>query len=95
MPTISDVSIINSNTAEARSVESGLERTICGENLCGSKTLTVYRRTVLQGRRFEPKANDDYHLVYVMGASQDGSIIFNEASYATDEGAGVQLVPGE
>ena len=47
MATISDVSIINSNTAEAQSVASGLERTICGDSLCGSKTLTVYGLTVL------------------------------------------------
>ena len=38
MPTISDVSIINWNKAEARRVESGLERTICSKSLCGSKT---------------------------------------------------------
>ena len=95
MATIRDVSIINSNTAEARPVESGLERTICGQSLCGSKTLTVYRRTVLEGRRFEPQASDDYHLVYVMAASKEGRIGFNGAHHATEEGAGVLLVPGE
>ena len=40
-PTIRDVSIINWNTAEAKTVASGLERTLCSESLCGSKTLTV------------------------------------------------------
>ena len=95
METISDVSIINSNTAEAKSVGSGLERTICGQSLCGSKTLTVYRRTVLEGRRFEPQASDDYHLVYVMAAAKEGLISFNDESHATEEGAGVLLVPGE
>ena len=46
MAKISDVSIIDSNTAEAKSVDSGLERVICNEELCGSKHLTVYRRTI-------------------------------------------------
>ena len=44
MATISDVSIIDSNTAKAKPVESGLERTICSPAMCGSKNLTVYRR---------------------------------------------------
>ena len=38
MATISDVSIINWNKAEAKPVASGLERTICSQALCGSKT---------------------------------------------------------
>ncbi len=95
MVTISDVSIVDSNTAEARPVESGLERTICGDSLCGSKTLTVYRRTVLEGRRFAPEAGDDYHLVYVMEAPSEGRIDFNDETHAAEEGAGVLLVPGE
>ena len=95
MATISDVSIIDSNTAEAKSVDSGLERTICGPSLCGSKTLTVYRRTVLEGRRFEPEASDDYHLVYVMEAPKGGLISFNGQSHDAEEGAGVLLVLGE
>ena len=81
MATISDVSIINSNTAEAKPVEAGFERTICGESLCGSKTLTVYRRTVLEGRRFTTQARDDYHLVYVMETSKKGLINFNNLSF--------------
>ena len=95
MATISDVSIINSNTAEAKPVESGLERTICGQSLCGSKNLTVYRRTILEGRRFEIQASDDCHLVYVMEASKEGLISFNGEQHAAEEGAGVLLVPGE
>ncbi|MAF49921.1 MAG: cupin domain-containing protein [Rhodospirillales bacterium] len=95
MATISDVSIINSNTAEAKPVETGLERTICGDDLCGSKTLTVYRRTVLEGRQFEPQGSDDYHLVYVMETSKDGVISFNGETHPAEEGAGVLLVPGE
>jgi mannose-6-phosphate isomerase-like protein (cupin superfamily) len=95
MPTISDVSIIDSNTAEAKTVDSGLERTICGQALCGSKTLTVYRRTVLEGRAFEPQVGDDYHIVYVMAGPKEGVISFNDEQHATEEGAGVLLVPGE
>ena len=95
MPTIDDVSIINSNTAEAKAVDSGLERTICSENLCGSKTLTVYRRTVSDGRQFETQSGDDYHLVYVMEASKEGLISFNNETHPTEEGAGVLLAPGE
>ena len=95
MPTISDVSIINSNTAEAKPVDSGLERTICGADLCGSKTLTVYRRTVSEGRRFEPQGSDDYHLVYVMEAAKQSAISFNGETHVAVEGAGVLLVPGE
>jgi len=95
METLSDVSIINTNTAEAKPVDSGLERTICSESLCGSKTLNVYRRTVLDGRQFAAEAGDDYNLVYVMGGSTEGSIIFNGESHVAEEGAGVLLVPGE
>ena len=89
MVTISDVSIINSNTAEAKPVEAGFKKTICGKSLCGSKTLTVYRRTVIEGRRFETQARDDYHLVYVMEASKEGLISFNNETHPTEEGAGV------
>lgn len=95
MATINDVSIIDSNAAEAKPVESGFERTICGQSLCGSKTLTVYRRTVLAGRRFEALANNDYHLVYVMETSKGGVISFNDASHKAEEGAGVLVAPGE
>ena len=76
MATISDVSIINWNTAEAKAVASGLERTICSQGLCGSKTLTVYQRTVLEGRQFDVNARDDYHLVYVVEAPKEGTVTF-------------------
>jgi len=77
MATISDVSIINWNTAEAKPVASGLERTICSQGLCGSKTLTVYQRTVSEGRQFDVQAGADYHLVYVIEAPKEGIISFN------------------
>ena len=95
MPTIDDVSIINSNTAEAKPVDSGLARVICSDSLCGSKNLTVYRRTVSEGRTFEPEAGDDYHLVYVMAASKGGSISYNGETHPAEEGAGTLLVPRE
>lgn len=95
MATISDVSIIDSNSAEAVPVESGLERTICSTSLCGSKNLTVYRRTIQAGRKLDVDAGDDYHLVYVMGGADDGLVRFGGDSHAADEGAGVLLVPGE
>ena len=95
MATISDVSIINSNTAKATPVESGFERIICGEGLCVSKTLTVYRRTVLEDRRFVTQAKDDYHLIYVMETSKEGFISFNNETHQSEEGAGVLLTPGE
>ena len=72
MATMSDVSIINWNKTEAKPVASGLERTICSQALCGSKTLTVHQRTVLEGRQFDVQAGDDYHLVYVIEAPKGG-----------------------
>ena len=95
MATISDVTIIDSNKAEAIPVESGLERTICSASLCGSKNLTVYRRTIQAGRKFDVDSGGDYHLVYVMGGADDGLVHFDGESHAADEGAGVLLTPGE
>jgi mannose-6-phosphate isomerase-like protein (cupin superfamily) len=95
MATISDISIINSNTAEAKTVDSGLERTICSASLCGSKNLTVYRRTIKKGHEFAVDAGNDYNLLYVMGGTSDGQIHFNGESHTAEEGAGVLLVPGE
>ncbi|HUF71844.1 MAG TPA: AraC family ligand binding domain-containing protein [Gammaproteobacteria bacterium] len=95
MATISDVSIIDSNAAEARRVESGLERTICSPSLCASNNLTVYRRTILAGNQFDVDADEDYHLVYVMGGAPDGLVHFDGESHTAEEGAGVLLAPGE
>ena len=95
MATISDVSIIDSNTAEAKPVESGLERTICSPALCDSKNLTVYRRTILAGRQLEVDASRDYHLIYVMQGAADGRVRFNGKAHTAEEGAGVLLAPGE
>ena len=94
MATIKDISIVNSNTAEARRVESGTERTLCSPALCGSKNLTVTRRTISQGRRCDIRAGDDYHLVYVMTPGR-GTIRFADKAHEAEEGAGVLLQPGE
>jgi len=95
MPTIDDVSITNINTAEARQVESGLERILCSDEHCGSKNLDVYQRTILDGRTFDLQSGDDYHLVYVMATADNGSFIFNGETHPVEEGAGVLLTPGE
>lgn len=95
MPTIKDVSIIDSNKAKAVQVQSGLEREICSLSLCGSKNLTVYRRTVLKGRQLVVDADKDYHLIYVIAGSKDGRVEFKGKSHAAEDGAGVLVVPGE
>jgi quercetin dioxygenase-like cupin family protein len=95
MATINDVSIIDTNNAKARAVDSGLERTICSASLCGSKNLTVYRRTVKAGRTFDADAGNDYHLVYVMQGANDGKVEFNGEAHTAEEGAGVLLAPAE
>jgi mannose-6-phosphate isomerase-like protein (cupin superfamily) len=95
MATISDVSIIDSNTAEAKAVASGLERTICSPSLCNSTNLTVYRRTILEGRQFDVDAGENYNLIYVMQGSSSGLVHFKGKAHAAEEGAGVLLVPGE
>ncbi len=95
MVAISDVSIINWNTTEAKPVDSGLERTICSASLCGSKFLTVYHRTVSKGHQFKVQAGDDYHLVYVIEAPTEGVLSFSGRSHAAEAGAGVLLSPGD
>jgi mannose-6-phosphate isomerase-like protein (cupin superfamily) len=95
MATLSDISIIDTNTAEATSVESGLERLVCGPSVCGSKNLTIYRRTLLDGRQLNVDAGDDTHIVYIMQASSAGSVHFNGEPRAAEAGAGVLLVAGE
>ena len=95
MATINDVTIINTNTAGAEQVESGLRRTICSPDLCDSTNLTVYRRTILEGRQFDVDAGEDYHLVYLMQGSSSGRVYFNADEHAAEEGAGVLLTPGD
>jgi len=94
MATINDISIIDSNTAEARRVASGTERTLCSPALCDSGNLTVYRRTMSQGGRFDVQAGNDYHLLYVMSPGH-GVVHYGNATHEAEEGAGVLLQPGE
>jgi len=95
MATIEDLSIINSNTAEAKPVESGLERTLCSPSLCNSKNLTVYRRTIQQGQPFDVEAGEDYHLVYIMETPTQGLVHFSSEVHTAEEGTGVLLIPGD
>jgi len=95
MPTIKDLTIIDSNTATAKPFAAGLERTLCSPSLCDSKNLTVYKRTILKGKQFELAAGTDYHLVYVMNTPSQGVVNFKTQTHAAEEGAGVLLVPGD
>jgi quercetin dioxygenase-like cupin family protein len=95
MASIKDIFIIDSNTAPANAVVSGLERTLCGPSLCGSKTLTVYRRTIPAGRQLDLAAGEDYHLVYAIATSPGGHIRYKGTTHDAIEGAGALLVPGE
>jgi mannose-6-phosphate isomerase-like protein (cupin superfamily) len=94
MATISDISIIDSNTAEARRVESGTERILCSQALCGAKNLTVYRRSISRGKHLDIGAGNDYHLAYVMAPAR-GTIQFANKTHEAEEGAGVLLQPRE
>ena len=58
MPSIQDISIIDSNTASAKKVEHGFERTLCSPEVCESKNLNVYKRTIAKGKQlneFDPR----------------------------------------
>jgi quercetin dioxygenase-like cupin family protein len=95
MPSIQDITIVNSNTAAAKTVEHGLERTLCSPELCDSKNLTVYRRTIQKGKELELDAGNRYHLLYIIGASGKGQVEYKSGAHLAEEGAGVLLVPGE
>ncbi len=95
MPTINDITIIDSNTAPAKTVDFGLERTLCSPEVCDSKNLTVFKRTVKKGKSLEVKSSGEYHLLYIMNTPTNGSITFNGKTHAADEGAGALVVPGE
>jgi mannose-6-phosphate isomerase-like protein (cupin superfamily) len=95
MPSIKDLTVVNSNTAAAKKVEHGLERTLCSPDLCDSKNLTVYKRTIEKDKRYDLRAGTDYHLVYVMRAGKGGQVSFKGAAHTAEEGAGVLLIPGD
>jgi mannose-6-phosphate isomerase-like protein (cupin superfamily) len=89
MAKLSDLTIVNWNTAPAKPVESGTETA-----LCSATNLTVRRRTIARGRSLEVKAGNDYHLVYVVRAS-GGAIHFRNQAHEAEDGAGVLLAPSE
>ena len=95
MAGIRDLTIVNSNTCASASAESGTVKTLCSADLCGSRNLTVYRRTIAPGRPFDVKAGSDYHLIYVIHAPDRGVIDFKNGRHEAEDGAGVLLVPGE
>src|SRR5687767_5729465 len=95
MPSIKDLTIVNSNTAAATKVEHGLVRTLCSPELCDSKNLSVYKRTIQKGKQYDLKAGKDYHLVYAMSSPAKGTVQFKNQSHVVEEGAGVLLTPGE
>jgi mannose-6-phosphate isomerase-like protein (cupin superfamily) len=95
MPSIKDLSIVNSNTAEAKKVDHGLLRTLCSPELCDSKNLTVYKRTVQKGKKYDLKAGSDYHLVYIMNAPSKATVSYRGKAHAAEEGAGALLIPGD
>lgn len=95
MPSIKDLSIVNSNTAAPQTVEHGLLRTLCSPELCDSKNLTVYKRTIKQGKQYDLNAGKDYHLVYIMNSPAGGQVHFQGKGNAAEEGAGVLLIPGD
>jgi mannose-6-phosphate isomerase-like protein (cupin superfamily) len=95
MASIEDITIVDSNSTKAETVPSGSVRTLCSPDLCGSKTLTVYRRTVRADKHFDVEAGGDYHLVYIIEAPAAGTLQHNGKAFEAEEGAGVLLAPGE
>lgn len=95
MASIADLWIVDSNTAAAETVPSGLVRTLCSPELCASRTLTVYRRTIHEGRRLDVDAGDHYHLLYVIAAPEKGVIRYRGEAHSADDGAGAMLAPGD
>ena len=95
MAAISDISIIGPDAGISNSVEYGTERLICGAKLCGSKHLTVYRRTISQRTPWSVQANGDYHLLYLTQAAEGGVVSFQGDRHEASAGAGVLLAPGE
>ena len=95
MASIKDIHIIDSNTATATPVPSGLKRKLCSPGLCGSDTLTVYRRTVTPGRKFDVVAGDFYHVLYVINDPVSCFILHGGETYRAGQGAGALLAPHE
>ncbi len=95
MASIQDIHIIDSNTAKPDSVPSGVRRKLCSPGICGSQTLTVYRRTVLPGREFDVQAGDFYHVLYVMNDPVSCFVDYGGETHRAGQGAGILLAPHE
>lgn len=92
---ISDISIVGPDAGVIRSAEHGMERLICGAQVCGSRHLTAYHRTIAQRRSWSVEADGDYHLLYVIEAAGGGAITAQRIRHEATAGAGVLLAPGE
>lgn len=95
MAAISDISIIGPDAGTARSTEHGTERLICGAQLCGSRHLTAYYRTIGKRGPWSVKADGNYQLLYVIDAAGGGTVSAQGARHAASAGAGALLAPGE
>ena len=95
MANISDISIVDSNTSKSKPFEAGTEVILCSPASCGSENLTVYKRTISEGKQFDLQAGSNYHLVYVMRTPAKGFIHFKDQTHSAEEGSGVLLVPSE
>ena len=91
MPGIRDITIVDSNTCEAKPSESGTVKVLCSPDSCGSTNLTVFRRHVASGRQLALQAGSDYHLVYVISAAAKGTVRFKGETHEAEDGAGVLL----
>ena len=96
MPSIKDLTIVNSNTAPAKKVEHGLLRTLCSPELCDSKNLDGLQAHDPEGQAVRPEGRqglpprlrDEF-------AGEGHACQLKNQSHAVEEGAGVLLVPGE
>jgi mannose-6-phosphate isomerase-like protein (cupin superfamily) len=95
MASISDISIIGPDDGTVQSTENGTERLICGLQLCGSKHLTAYYRTIGKRGPWSVGADGNYHLLYVIEKADGGVITVRGARHEASAGAGALLAPGE
>ncbi len=95
MPDMAAISIIGPEGGTRRANESGTQRLICSEQLCGAKHLTAYHRVIASGRRWSVHADDQYHLIYVMSSAGGARILSHSVTHAADVGSGALLAPHE
>jgi len=95
MASISDISIIGPDDGKLRSTDYGTERLICGPQLCGSRRLTAYYRTIGKRAPWSVSAEGNYHLLYLIETTGGGAISVRGARHDASPGAGALLAPGE